>query len=458
MNETVSETVFVDGSDVSDLNQAFMEQMRDRGDCVPLDVQAGASTAFMRTYEYPVNAWPFFVGPEALASLKDMNARILALSVKAIRAIFRNDPMALAEATGIDPVQCTFFMSGVCLDDICFRTDAILTLDGFKVVEANVGTSIGGWQIQWLEETFREHAQYRDFFTRHPVSCTNTPATFFRFLVDSAARGTRGEQLLILFMVGRSFNAQDYGDRLREWIDAAIAGAGARCEIRFITGFEDVEVDARGVWHRGRRAHMVTFGDVSAGQTPPIALLRSILAGKIACPDFPASGLLGDKRNLALLHHAADMGLLSGDDAGFVRRYVPRTFILGGALHSPATHQQVLSNKDMYVIKPCRGMQGADVHVGRYQTAQQWASIIADLPQPQHWIAQEHCESVQFPGHSGHPGQSTALFDVVWGVFQFGSRYGGAWLRMMPRSNDGHDGIINSARGAQERIVFEAPR
>lgn len=43
--------------------------------------------------------------------------------------------------------------------------------------------------------------------------------------------------------------------------------------------------------------------------------------------------------------------------------------------------------------------------------------------------------------------------DVVWGTFCFGDRYGGGFLRMMPRGEG--DGIINAARGATEGFLFE---
>ncbi|PPJ44756.1 hypothetical protein C0075_24715, partial [Rhizobium sp. KAs_5_22] len=79
----------------------------------------------------------------------------LRMTYKAVRAVFSEDPMKMAAAMNMDPVRCSFFFNGVEFTDICFRTDAILTDDGLKLVEVNVGTAIGGWQIQWMDEAFR---------------------------------------------------------------------------------------------------------------------------------------------------------------------------------------------------------------------------------------------------------------------------------------------------------------
>ena len=42
---------------------------------------------------------------------------------------------------------------------------------------------------------------------------------------------------------------------------------------------------------------------------------------------------------------------------------------------------------------------------------------------------------------------------IIWGLFAFGDRFGGSWLRLMPP--DDNDGVINSAVCAQESIVYE---
>lgn len=46
-----------------------------------------------------------------------------------------------------------------------------------------------------------------------------------------------------------------------------------------------------------------------------------------------------------------------------------------------------------------------------------------------------------------------AIHDTVWGLFCFGTAYGGGYLRMILRG--GLSGVINSARGAIEGVLVE---
>jgi len=440
------------GNDISLLNGEFQSYVRSKGLLARIPFRDMATTEFMRNYEYPINSWPFFVSPELISSMEEMNANILRMTYKAVRAIFADDPMKMAAALNMDPVRCSFFFNGIDFSDICFRTDAIVTEDGLKLVEVNVGTAIGGWQIQWMDETFRQWDGYRDFFDRHAVTCRNTPVTFFRFLIESAAKVARTGRLNILVKVKNGFDPAVYGTFLEQYISRAIQESGIDCEIGFFASFDELQVSSEGTFHRGRRVHLVTFGDLSGEQDPPLELLRSIFAGKVASPDFPTYVLLSDKRNMALLHYAAQMKLLSEREAELVERYVPKTLILGGPLFSQAVRDELLEHKDRYVVKQCNGMQGIDVHVGRFMSDRDWRDTVSNLHQPELWIAQAYCESKKFYGHSG---TSRDVFNFVWGVFQFGQNFGGSWIRMMPEKGK-YDGVINSARGAEERIVFEA--
>jgi len=442
-------------NDISLLNGEFQKHVKSKGLLKGVPFRDMATTEFMRSYEFPVNPWPFFVSTQLVSSMQEMNANILPLTYKAVRAVFADDPMKMAAAMNVDPVLCSFLLNGVDFSDICFRTDAILTGDGLKLIEVNVGTSIGGWQIQWMEETFRQFEGYRDFFDRHTATCRNTPVTFFKFLIESAAKVARGAKINILVKVLKGFDPCAYGSFLQQYITAAIQASAVDCEIGFYAAFDELDVTREGAFHRGRRIHLVTFGDLSNELGPSVGLLRSIFTGKTACPDFPTYGLLADKRNMALLHHAAQHGMLSEREAELVRRYLPKTFILGGPLSSQAVHDEVLEHKDAYVVKQCNGMRGIEVHVGRFVSDEGWREIIGNLREPNLWIAQEYCESKKFYGHSG---DSRDVFNFVWGVFQFGERFGGSWIRMMPENDKKYDGVINSARGAEECIVFEATR
>ena len=452
--EKMLDVIEENGLAVSRLNGDFHEYIRAHGLVSEVPLKQLASTRFLRDYEYPVNSWPFFVSPGFVEQMRDMNASMLRLMHKAIRSVFGRDAMRMSAAMNMDPVLCAFMLEDIDFANVCFRTDAILTDDGLKLVEINVGTSIGGWQIQWADEVFRRFDGFRRFFDLHDVTCRNTPVACFRFLIESAAKiaPTDSEPVNILMKVKSDFDVTIYGDVLEGYLGQAIAEAGRSCRINYYHSLDELDVRPEGTFHNGIRAHLVCFGDLSRKDELPRDLLRCVLAGKLACPDFPTYGLLSDKRNMALLHYAVKNRLFTDAEARLVERYVPRTFILGGPLYSPDVRDQLLTEKDRFVVKQCNGMQGIDIHVGRFISEQQWSGVIANLDRPELWIAQEYCTSKKFYGHAG---ESRGVFNFVWGVFQFGNHFGGSWIRMM-QEGDTYDGVINSARGAQERIVFEA--
>jgi hypothetical protein len=48
-------------------------------------------------------------------------------------------------------------------------------------------------------------------------------------------------------------------------------------------------------------------------------------------------------------------------------------------------------------------------------------------------------------GYAGH--------HAVWGLFVFGSRYAGGFMRVLPEKNA--QGVINTHRGAEKTVILE---
>jgi len=114
-----------------------------------------------------------------------------------------------------------------------------------------------------------------------------------------------------------------------------------------------------------------------------------------------------------------------------------------------------LADRASFVIKQANGAKGEDVHVGRHIGAEEWQAVVDVALESGSYVAQEFCDSLPFLGQGSDAG--ACEMDFIWGIFAFGRHYGGSWIRMMPR-NAGGDGVINSARGAQETIVYEVAR
>jgi uncharacterized circularly permuted ATP-grasp superfamily protein len=115
----------------------------------------------------------------------------------------------------------------------------------------------------------------------------------------------------------------------------------------------------------------------------------------------------------------------------------------------------LLAERQRLVLKPAGSAHGAGVTVGRVASPDEWrraaAEALAARGGP--WVVQEHAESLPYLFQEGAEG--CREHDLVWGVFVFGRKPGGCFLRMLPK---GGPGVVNAARGASEGVVLEVDR
>jgi hypothetical protein len=165
--------------------------------------------------------------------------------------------------------------------------------------------------------------------------------------------------------------------------------------------------------------------------------------------------VLEDKRNLALLSANQDAECFDETERALVRSAVPwtrqvsreHTSFGGEPVFLP---QFLLSCRERLVLKAAREFAGQEVFLGRATPAADWEDLVRRALEGGGWVAQEHVESQPYLYQTDAAG--CAPHDVIWGLFVFGSRYAGAFLRMQPKERGA---IVNSGRGATEGIVFE---
>jgi hypothetical protein len=91
------------------------------------------------------------------------------------------------------------------------------------------------------------------------------------------------------------------------------------------------------------------------------------------------------------------------------------------------------------------------VTFGRRTEPDAWAQLVAEAARKGGWLVQERADSRPYLYQLGDEGYG--LHNLVWGTFCFGDSFGGGFLRMIPQGVG--DGVINSARGATEGVLFE---
>ncbi len=454
-------TIIRNHAAISAASVDFLNFAVSRGNCLErLALLDDSLPTILRNYEYPLHSWPWFIAPDMKADLEACVCRIPALIYKAIRLEFGTDAQRLATFYGIPALLAEFFVQMKPeIGEIMQRTDAVMTSSGIKIVEINAGSSIGGWQIQWMDPLYRGHAQLQPFFQHLTCTSRNIPLGYMAHIVSSAKPllDAGCHDLAVLFVVDSEFLQVEGPQAMQQVFAAALQLNGVTGQVHFQTTYDDLEFRTDGVFYGGKRLHAIvsTEGEKRAGALPQ-ALYRAHIAGQIFWPDSPFRFALGDKRSLCVLYGRRNDPVFSSEERALIEKYLPWSV----ALRSQdvdfegrryALRTLLLEQRERFVIKVATGFQGKNVFVGKFQPIDAWHTIVDKAMDDGSWLAQEYCQSLPYYGQAGASG--VGLYDVVWGIFNFGHEYGGCWLRLMARGEG--DGIINSAKGAQETIVYE---
>ena len=435
--------------------QRFLEYvMKDPERTRRLDhLAAGESVA-------PLQSWPTFVAGEKLAEIRRATVELTRLVRSVPERIFSNDPRRIASYYGFPNEALIAILleppSG--LDAVPVRNDYIETEDGFKCLEVNA-RQIGGWQLRFFEQRVRTHPVIARFlaeeggcpYHRDPVETMLESIIAHDLGKPITAGGVLNIAIAMSARVAADLEAQ-VRRVYRHALDAS--GMGLTGEV-VICRYADLSMRQNQIWYLDRRPiHALVL--MNAETPPPEAVFRSFKAGRLSLYNGPINMLLNDKRVLALLSEHAESAVFTAEERDVLRRYLPWTRVIGPgeATYHGATAplpDLLLAHREELVLKPSRGFQGDGVTCGHLTPPDTWARLVAEAVAQGGWLAQERVGSRPYVYQCGDRGYG--IHDVVWGTFCFGEIYGGGFLRMMPRGTG--DGVINSARGATEGVLFE---
>lgn len=413
-----------------------------------------------KNYEYPVTSWPILINKEMTDELKELCYRIPKLLHKIPSLYFNNDIRKIADFY-FDGNEILSEFGMMCHEknvQIGCRLDLTYTDEGFKILEVNMGSSLGGWQIHSLESVIRRnHPELWDEDKSFNYQTRNTLEIYMEYLVEQIIKQVGKENKILNLFI----DMRDTEDAEREK------------NIYFFDNFYRQELKKRGLKgcvHGGDLKslelidgnlclddtiiHGVIILTLDVEITP--AVFRAFIMDKIYFPDHVGLRMLGDKRNLAILRELAELGKFSPEDNALMLRNIPwtspveekKTFFKGKEYN---LCDLLKANKDRFVIKAARGYQGKDVFIGKFQTDAEWEEVLEIALKNGFFIAQEFSDSLGFMAPNGQ--NEWTPHKLIWGAFGFGDFYGGVWVRMSEVKTD--VGVINSATGAVEAIVFE---
>ncbi|MYM84893.1 hypothetical protein GTP44_23465 [Duganella sp. FT50W] len=455
------------GAYLSERHQELMVLLEQRPDLrgITLDTQDKAVAACVRGYQYRVSAWPIIVSPARIAAFEAFLRRYPALCYKAMQLWLTHDVDAFCNYLNVSPL-----VHGIVRDarpdwgQMLNRHDVVLTCGVLRLIEVNAGCTIGGWQLGWMAPQFRAILQQAPETAQWALSGRNVMDQMFLSVCQSIVRVRPGRPGNLLFYlseadaVSERMLAQHYRQTY-EKVRPAVIDSG---DIFFFSDFSAIDFGLDGsVHYAGNEIDAVLLGipEEHTETTNASVLLRLVaahLAGQIVMPDSPLYTIVGNKTLMAMLHEPEVQEMLCDEERKLIELHVPYTVRLaprrlrwrGQNWELAALLQQ---RQKEFVLKKSHSRQGRDVFVGRYTDEARWSGLVEELMNEPDWLAQEFCEADVGLGVDDAGQLVNCAF--IWGLFDTGHAYGGAFVRGMPIQQT--DGVINSAKGAIEFQVLE---
>lgn len=424
---------------------------------------AEPGSSMVEAYQYDLSRWPIFVDDTFLGKFRELIDRFQPIARKVLTDAFRRDPSGTARYLSM-PESIAELFSGFEGDPsaLLLRYDIVLTDGRIRIVEVNAGSSIGGWQHDWLHgeilAALAGNAEVAAWNLKYRRVTDAMLMAMAEAAVKVRAASATGNVLLFGYDPDENTRAN-----LQRSLDRALIRLGRepKGEVRYSNALSDLAFDADGnLLCRGEIADALLLVMPEDQPLPPHIYMRlasSVMAGRLVMPDAPHQVLIGNKLLLALLHEPRSQAALSPDEVAFVRACVPwsakieerRTIEHQG---DPIPMREMLvRDQHGLIVKKAYSLQGRHVIVGRYCDRQRWLAAIDHAMEEGDWLVQEYCSPDTFVSWCPTRGETT--FELVWGVFEMGCRYGGAFVRGIPGQNT--QGVINSASGAREFTVFE---
>jgi hypothetical protein len=450
-------------------NIKFLEYVNENPDCFKRD-QFRALKWNDPGINMTFQPWPAFISRETRDSFKEASTKVFDLILSIPGRIFSNDPVKIGAYLDLPARVVGELLYGISAEHIkglIGRGDFILAPPGLKCLEFNIAPNLGGWQLPFWESMYLQIPLLAGFVKKYRLRITNKNLLYIYFghFIDRAlAHFLNQDEINILIRTRKGeidkpaqLVGQKYITPLYKNVLKLKSKAGPLQGEVIFCGFDRVTVKGEHLYYKNKRIHVII--EYNRGEIPP-GILDLYKMGRILLINGPVSRILNNKLNLALLSEHGDSDLFTREERAIIKKYIPwtRKLIIGSTTFGAEKiklEEFVISHRERLVIKPANQSGGKNVHIGSQTPALQWKELAADaFKLEQKWVVQEYIQSHPYLFQAGENGWGQ--YFAVWGLFVFGSTYGGVWLRVLPRESS--RGIINTRQGGQEGIVFEVDK
>ncbi|PYC83182.1 hypothetical protein C7C46_09250 [Streptomyces tateyamensis] len=373
--------------------------------------------------------------------------------------LFAGDRRAFAKAVGMTPTQIDLVMRGAGLRmPAMSRADMYREPAGFKLMELNTGSSLGGWQMGEFARTVRENEVFREFAAAERLVHPDPIGRIAEVLRgEAAAAGYELPERPVLALT----EWPDGYVKTKPWLDFVVPDW-------LRNGFDTVvchlgEFEYRdGVPHvHGRKVDVVyriflpgEMADEQRSRDLVDPLLDAVERGETFLFAGLDCELYGNKGSLAMLSDERNRAAFGTGEQELVDRILPWTRFLREERVERAGERIdllpfALANKDRLALKPTLLYGGVGVVPGWSVGQAEWeAHLRGAVDGP--YVVQERVLPVA-ERFVREDGQGFEQMVVAYGVLMVGSAYAGMLVRGTP---DAQVGIVSMSNGAQIGCCF----
>lgn len=405
------------------------------------------------SYNGRCNTRPVFLdGAERAQLAADLDRLHTALAALPDR-LFGGDLGAFARAAGMTEAQVTAILRTRSQTPTRLgRADLYHDGSWFRLMELNMGSTVGGLDNAMLNRAFLSHPVLTEFVASNGLSYVDTMAELAGMLLTESGVGAGERPLIAAADWPASF------ETLEPQLRASAAQLGQLGIEVVPCHLGQLRIAGGRVWLDDRPVDVVyrvfMIEDLLDPAAPDLVdpVLRAAERGEVSifCP--MDTELYGSKAALAMLSDEANRHLLEPAELASVNRILPWTrMVRDGAVTVDGElvelREYALDQRENLVLKPTMLHGGLGVVLGWTVDADEWAAQLAKATDGPYVLQRRiRAEPEPFPLDGG-----VRPMLLNWGVFTVSSGYGGAIVR---GSTDLAGGTMNSAAGAALTCCF----
>lgn len=437
------------------LTAQYLDEVKQRGIAIS-ELLSGPKLKTDLLQSFYDNRWltrPLFLGRAERVQLETDLLNLRAALVSLPDRLYGGDLSAFARAVGMNDVQISAILrSRNPTPTMLTRADLYLDKSGFRLLEFNVGSAIGGIDNADILEGLLEQPVLTDFVARHKLEYVHSMREQIKTIKAETGFPPDSRPVMVMTDWPSSYQSisgyiDTYTARMSELgLDACGAHIG-QLEVR----------DGR-VWLGDRKVDIIyrlfmiedllEYPDAPALVHP---ILNAVARGEVRIFTPMDDALYASKGALAMLSDEANRPVIDPDHLASVDRILPWTRMVrpGQVSLEDGTKVDLLkyaiSHQNELALKPTLLHGGSGVLLGwsADTTASEWEERVrAALDGP--YVIQRRIQPVPepFPGEHG----DAEPWIVAWGAFTMACGFGGLYTR--GASVESNVEIINVTGGA----------